>query len=137
MFTYKKPEEKGIKSENIKKYVEILEKAGLSTHNVVIARGNDIVYENYWAPFHKDFLHRQYSVSKSFVGIAVGFLIQDGKLNLDDKIVDFYDEAYIEGCGEMVCEVGTVYGALESGGVCCKDCAEERKPETIQNRKGE
>ncbi len=102
MFTYKMPEEKGIKSENIKKYIEILEKAGLSTHQMVIARGNDIVYENYWAPFHKDFLHRQYSVSKSFVALAVGFLIQDGKLNLDDKIVDFYDEAYVEGCGEMV-----------------------------------
>lgn len=102
MFTYKMPEEKGIKSEKIKKYVEILEKAGLSTHNLIIARGYDIVYEKYWAPFNKDFLHRQYSVSKSFVGIAVGFLIQDGKLNLDDKIVDFYDEAYVEGCGEMM-----------------------------------
>ncbi|MEE1043012.1 MAG: serine hydrolase, partial [Clostridia bacterium] len=61
MFTYKKPEEKGIKSENIKKYIEILEKSGLATHNMVIARGNDIVYENYWKPFNKDFLHRQYS----------------------------------------------------------------------------
>ena len=26
-------------------------------------------------------------------------------------------------CGEMVCEECTVYGALESGGVCCKRCA--------------
>ncbi len=102
MFTYKQPEEKGIKSGNIKKYIEVLEKAGLSTHNIIIARGNDIVYENYWAPFNKDFLHRQYSVSKSFVALAVGFLIQDGKVNLDDKIVDFYDEAYVEGCGEML-----------------------------------
>ena len=33
---------------------------------------------------------------------TVGFLIQDGKVNLDDKIVDFYDEAYVEGCGEML-----------------------------------
>lgn len=102
MFTYAKPEDKGIKSGNIKKYIEILEKSGLSTHNVVIARGNHIVYESYWKPFHKDYLHRQYSVSKSFVSLAVGFLIQDGKMNLDDKIVDFYDEAYTEGCGEMM-----------------------------------
>jgi len=102
MFAYKKPEEKGIKSENIKKYIEIVEKAGLATHNMIIARGNDIVFENYWAPFHKDFLHRQYSVSKSFVALAVGFLIQDGKLSLDDKIVDFYDKDYVAGCGEMV-----------------------------------
>ena len=101
MFIYKTPEEKGIKSQNIKKYIEILEKAGLSTHNLIIARGNDIVYENYWAPFHKDFLHRQYSVSKSFVAIAVGFAIQDGKMKLDDKLVDFFDDEYIKNCGEV------------------------------------
>lgn len=100
MFTYAKPEEKGIKSENIKKYVEILEKSGLSTHSVVIARGKDIVYESYWKPFHKDYLHRQYSVSKSFVSLAVGFLIQDGKMNLDDKIVDFFDAEYTEGAND-------------------------------------
>ena len=28
-----------------------------------------------------------------------------------------------EKCGELVCEECTVYGALESGGVCCKRCA--------------
>ena len=28
-----------------------------------------------------------------------------------------------EVCREMVCEECTVYGALESGGVCCKRCA--------------
>ena len=101
MFTYKMPEEKGIKSENIKKYIEVLENAGLSTHNVVIARGYDIVYENYWAPFDKDFLHRQYSVSKSFVAIAVGFAIQDGKMNLNDKLVDYFDEEYTKNCGAV------------------------------------
>lgn len=38
MFTYKQPEEKGIKSEDIKNYIEVLEKTGLSTHNLIIAR---------------------------------------------------------------------------------------------------
>jgi len=101
MFTYKQPEEKGIKSEDIKNYIEVLEKTGLSTHNLIIARGYDIVYEKYWAPFNKDFLHRQYSVSKSFVAIAVGFAIDEGKMNLDDKLVDFFDEEYTKNCGEM------------------------------------
>lgn len=38
-----------------------------------------------------------------------------------------------EKCGELVCEECTVYGALESGGVCCKRCAsaaaEPKKPD--------
>ena len=74
MFKYGTPESVGIKSENIKKYIETLENANLSTHNVIIVRNNTIVYENYWKPFHKDFLHRMYSVTKSFVSIAIGFL---------------------------------------------------------------
>ena len=33
-----------------------------------------------------------YSISKSFVGIAVGFLEQDGLIKLSDKIIDYFDE---------------------------------------------
>ena len=75
---YKTPEEKGISSLDIKKLLDVLERNNFSTHGLIIARGDDIVFEKYWAPFNKDFLHRQYSVSKSFVGIAVGFAIDDG-----------------------------------------------------------
>lgn len=39
---------------------------------------------------------------QSFVSLAIGFLLQEGKLSLDDKIVDFYDKDYVAGCGEMV-----------------------------------
>ena len=30
-----------------------------------------------------------------------------------------------EVCGDMVCESCTVYGALENGGVCCRQCADK------------
>ncbi|MBE7042720.1 MAG: serine hydrolase [Ruminococcaceae bacterium] len=102
MFTYAKPEEVGISSKNIKRYIEVLEKAGLSTHSVIIARHDKIVYENYWAPFHKDFLHRMYSVTKSFVALGIGCLIQEGKLSLDDKIVDLFPAEITEGACENV-----------------------------------
>lgn len=87
---YAKPEEKGISSKNIKTYIERLEKEGLSTHDVIISVGDSIVYEKYWEPFHKDFQHRMYSVSKSIVAIAVGFLEQDGLIDLDDCIEKYF-----------------------------------------------
>ena len=102
MFTYGKPEEVGIPSKNIKRYVEVLEKAGLSNHAVIIARHDKIVYENYWAPFHKDFLHRMYSATKSFVSLAIGALCEEGKLSLDDKIVDLFPPEMTEGACENV-----------------------------------
>lgn len=87
---YTTPEQVGIKSINIQKYIEVLEKNNLATHNIIMARGNTIFFEKYWAPFHQDFLHRMYSVSKSFVSLAIGFLEQDGLINLDDTISKYF-----------------------------------------------
>jgi len=87
---YTTPEKVGISSGNIEKYLHLLEKNKLATHSLILARGNQIFFEHYWEPFHKDFLHRMYSVSKSFVSIAVGFLEQDGLINLDDPISKYF-----------------------------------------------
>ena len=89
---YSTPEKCGISSANIKKLIDRFETSALSTHNVIIARGDTIVFEKYWEPFHKDFLHRMYSVSKSFVSLAVGFAVQDGLFSLDDKMIDLFPQ---------------------------------------------
>ena len=86
MFEYTTPEKKGIRSENIEKYIKILEGRKLATHDIIIMRDDNIVFEKYWEPFDKDFLHRMYSVSKSIVSIAVGFAIQEGYFTLEDEI---------------------------------------------------
>ena len=97
MFKYTTPEKKGISSENIEKYIRKLEEKRLSTHDMIIMRGDEIVFENYWAPFHKNFLHRMYSVTKSVLSIAVGFAIQEGYLSLSDRICDLLpDESSIQ-----------------------------------------
>ena len=87
---YTKPEKMGIKSSHIKAYIELLEKAGLSTHDLIIMRHGEIVFEHYWKPFDKDFLHRMYSVTKSFVSLGIGFLEQDGLIKLDDPLVKYF-----------------------------------------------
>ncbi len=87
---HKTPEQVGISSADIQRYVDYLEEFRLSTHSVIIARGDDIVLEKYWEPFGPEYLHRQYSASKSIVAIAVGFAIQDGYFTLDDKMIDLF-----------------------------------------------
>lgn len=82
----------GISSDAILQFIQLLEEKQLSTHNLIFMKGNNVFFEKYWAPFHKDFLHRMYSVSKSFVSIAVGFAEQDGLLSLDDKISKYFPE---------------------------------------------
>lgn len=89
---YSTPEKHGIKSEWIREYIEVLESSNLSTHNFIIMRNDEILFENYWEPFDKDFLHRMYSVTKSFVALAIGFLEQEGKISLDDPIIKYFPE---------------------------------------------
>lgn len=89
---YSKPGDAGVCSERIIEYLERLEGYNLSTHNLILARDDKIFFEQYWKPFDKTFLHRMYSVSKSFVSLAIGFLEQDGLISLNDRIEKYFAE---------------------------------------------
>lgn len=92
MFERITPEAAGIPSDRIQKFISILERRGAATHSVLMMRGGKILAEYYWAPFNKDFCHRMYSQTKSFVAVAIGLLLEEGKLSLSDKIVDHFPE---------------------------------------------
>lgn len=92
MFERITPEQAGISSKAILSYIKTLDDNNLNTHSIIMARGNNIISECYYAPFDRNFKHRMYSVSKSFVGIAIGLLIDEGKMSLDDKFVSFFPD---------------------------------------------
>ena len=86
------PEQAGVSSRQIQKFLSKLEMRGATTHGVLMMKGNQIFAEYYWKPFHKDYCHRMYSQTKSFVGIAIGLLQEEGKLSVKDKIVKYFPE---------------------------------------------
>ena len=86
------PESVGISSAHIHKFISKLNQRQMHTHSVLLMRGDSIIYEGYWAPFHKDYCHRMYSVTKSFVSIAIGLCEEDGLINLDDTIISYFPE---------------------------------------------
>lgn len=102
MFQNVSPERAGIHSKKVLEFLKILEKYNFCTHDFIMARGKNIFAEGYYAPFHKDFKHRMYSVSKSFVGVAVGLAVEDGLLSLDDKFVKFFPEYLNENTNEFL-----------------------------------
>jgi len=61
-------------------------------HSVLILHHGKLVAEAYQEPYDKDRKHRMFSVSKSFTALAAGLLIDEGKLSLTDKVVDFFPE---------------------------------------------
>ena len=67
MFDKITPEKAGISSARVLEFINTLEKRGLPMHSILMMKGNDIFAEYYWLPFSKNFCHRMYSQTKSFV----------------------------------------------------------------------
>jgi len=99
------PERVGISSAAVKKFIETLNKRSLPMHQVLLVRGHDVFAEICWKPFNPEFCHRMYSQTKSYVSIAIGLLIEDGKLKLSDKICDFFPEKIDVGPQGYVCDI--------------------------------
>lgn len=90
MFEITTPESIGISSKQVLRFYKKLEQRRMTVHSVLMMRGDKIFSEAYWKPFNKDFCHRMYSITKSFVGVAIGILEQEGKIKLTDKIADYF-----------------------------------------------
>lgn len=91
-FGYTTPESIGISSENVLKFMDQLEKEGVYLHSFALLKGEDIFAEGYRPPFDENFLHRMYSVSKTFTSMAIGILVGDGTISLSDKVVSFFPD---------------------------------------------
>jgi CubicO group peptidase (beta-lactamase class C family) len=96
---YATPESQGVKSSSIIKYLEECDRnfnaKGLagSMHGVVILRHGKIIAEGSWKPFNTlEDTHILYSHSKSFTSTAIGLLVYDGKLNINERVVDIFPE---------------------------------------------
>ncbi len=105
MFRNVSPESVGIESARVRKFLETLESYGYDTHSIIMARGDDIFAEAYYAPYNEKSLNRMYSVSKSFVSIAAGAAIDEGLFSLDDRLVDFFSEYSPDMTDELLCRV--------------------------------
>ena len=92
MFEMITPEQAGISSKHVADFISFCERRSITMHSVLMIKGDKIFSENYWAPFHKDFCHRMYSQTKSYVGVAIGLLEEEGKLNLDDPMAKYFPE---------------------------------------------
>ena len=92
MFEMVSPESVGIPSYHVERFLTHLNERDLATHSVMLVKGDKVFCKAYWKPFTEDTLHRMYSQTKSFVGIAVCHLISQKKIGLHDKIIDYFTD---------------------------------------------
>jgi CubicO group peptidase (beta-lactamase class C family) len=82
----------GISSRAVLEFIDRIDRLRVPIHGFILLRGGAVAAEGYWAPFHAERKHRMYSVSKSFVSLAVGLLTDRGRLSLDDQVARFFPD---------------------------------------------
>lgn len=86
------PEAQGVSSEAILEFVGAADEKIRAMHSFMLVRNGQVVAECWWKPEPAEKPHVLWSLSKSFTSTAVGFAVAEGKLKLDDKVIDFFPE---------------------------------------------
>ena len=88
------PEAAGVKSAALQRFFEAVngEQDTVAAHGAMILRRGKVIAEGAWAPYRLDVPHMLYSMSKSFLGTAIGIAVDEGILSLDEKLVDIFPD---------------------------------------------
>lgn len=87
------PESQGISSDL---FAALLRELGASKdtemHHFMALRHGKVICECNFAPYPKGMWHITHSMCKSITGMAIGMLIEEGKLKLDENIYDIFSD---------------------------------------------
>ncbi len=87
------PESVGVPSKTIEKYLKKLkDDKSINIHSILIARHGKIICEATYGMSRLDVWKHSFSACKSVVSIAIGMLIDDGALTLDEKVVNIFSK---------------------------------------------
>jgi CubicO group peptidase (beta-lactamase class C family) len=86
------PEEQGVPSETIARFFKMIEEKGYDVHGLMMIRHGKVITEHWWAPYAPQYQHAMYSATKTFTGVAVGFAVREGLLNIEDKVISFFPD---------------------------------------------
>src|SRR5688572_10650613 len=86
------PEAEGVSSEAIIKFLDAADKSKHEFHSFMFLRHGKVIAEAWWKPYAPNLRHSMYSVSKSFTSTAIGFLISEKRITVDDKVISFFQD---------------------------------------------
>ncbi len=86
------PEEQGVSSAAVLKFVNALDKQIHELHSFMLLRHGAVVAEGWWSPYAAERPHYLFSLTKSFTSTAVGLAVAEGHLSVDDFVLSFFPE---------------------------------------------
>src|SRR3954468_5783936 len=91
-FTRSAPEAQGIQSSAILQFVEAADREIRNLHSVMVLRHGVVVAEGYWDPYGASEPHMLFSLSKSFTSTAIGMLVAEGKVSVEDLVLPYFPD---------------------------------------------
>lgn len=86
------PESQGISSAGIQALLDDADTKQYGLHGIMILRHGQVVAEGWWAPYAATEPHMLFSLSKSFTSTAIGLLQAEGRINIHDKVLQYFPE---------------------------------------------
>ena len=81
------PEAQGISNGLLNNfYRHLVSKPDIDIHHIMVLRHDSVISEIHVAPYGPEDMHNVFSVSKTVTALAVGLAVDDGLLDVDDKV---------------------------------------------------
>ena len=87
------------------KYFAAVAKEGQDLHSIMVVKDGNVVLEKWMSKGKENEPHILNSVSKTFTSMAVGLAVSEGKLSIDEKLVDIFPEHCPEKPSEFLKEI--------------------------------
>ena len=89
------PSEQGVAPQGIADFIDALEAdPTIEPQGLIIHRHGHRIVEGHWAPHDGTRRRLVYSLSKTFTGTALGLMLGEGRLTLDDLVSDHLPELF-------------------------------------------
>ncbi len=87
------PETEGVSSSRIASFIQKLRNDNeLDPHGLIVLRNGKILCQTAFGAYQQDIWHVTHSACKSITCLAIGMLGSEGKLHLEDKLIDLLPE---------------------------------------------
>ena len=80
-------------------FMKMCKEKKVDVHSFEIIHNGNIIVRIAPAPYSFEYKQQVYSLSKSFTSTAIGFLVDEGKVNIDDRLVDIFSDVIADKVG--------------------------------------
>lgn len=94
------PEAEGVSSAGIQAFIDAIAHSKHELHSFMMLRHGKVIAEGWWDPYGPQYKHTMYSMSKSFTSTAIGLAVAEGKLSVEDLVVQFFPQDVPEPASE-------------------------------------